>query len=105
MAQIDNIGTSYPDDNDLPKGCKVGYGYKENNVVINTNSAENADTPPVISEEEIEAHTMGFVLIEHFNMNKGVDIFGNRSKTTVMKELQKIHDMKAYKIMYASTLT
>ena len=69
------------------------------------NFAENTETPPVMSEEEIEAHTMGFVLIEHFNMKKGVDVFGNRSKTAVMKELQNIHDMNTYKTMDASTLT
>ena len=53
MAQIESIGTSYPDDNKLPQGCKVGAGYKENQVLINVNFAENEETPPGISEEYI----------------------------------------------------
>ena len=47
---------------------------------------------------------MGVVLIEHFNTKKGIDIFGDRAETAVMKELQKIHDMNIYKQMDASTL-
>ena len=48
---------------------------------------------------------MGVVLIEKFNMNRGIGIFGYRSKTTLMKELQKIHDMNTYEPMDASMLT
>ena len=46
-----------------------------------------------MSEEDIEAHIMGVVLIEYFNMKKVIDLFGDRTKTEVMKYLQKIHDM------------
>ena len=53
MAQIESIGTSYPDENKLPQGCKVGSGHKKNQGVINVNFVENADTPPGMSEEDI----------------------------------------------------
>ena len=69
------------------------------------NFAENAETPQDMSEEEIEAHIMGVLLIEHFNMKKGINIFGDRYKTAVIKELQNIHDMNTYKPIDASTLT
>ena len=58
-----------------------------------------------MSEDEIEAHIMGVVLVEHFNINNGIDLFGNRSETVVMKELQKIHNINTYGPMDASTLT
>ena len=48
---------------------------------------------------------MGVVLIQNFNMKKGIAIFGDRSETKVMKYLQKIHDMNNYEPMDASTLT
>ena len=48
---------------------------------------------------------MGVVLIEHLNMKNGINLFGNRTETAVMKELQKIYDMNTYKPMDASTLT
>ena len=69
------------------------------------NSADNAEIPPGISEEEIEAHIMGVLMIEHFNIKKGIDIFDNRTETAVMKDLQNIHDMNTYKPIIASTLT
>ena len=58
-----------------------------------------------MSEEEIEAHIIGVLLIENFNMKKGVDVFGDVAETTVMKELHMIHYMNTYKRMDASTLT
>ena len=69
------------------------------------NFSYNSETPPSMSEEEIESHIMGFVLIEMFYMNKGINIFGNRSETAVMKYIQNIHDMNTYKPMDASKLT
>ena len=105
MAQIESIRLICPGENELLQGCNVGSSYKENQGVINVYFAENIETPPDVSEEDIEAHIMGIVLIENFNMKKGVDIFGDRSKTAVMKELQKIHDMNTYKPMDMYTLT
>ena len=58
-----------------------------------------------MSEEEIEYDTMGVVLIENLNMKKDINCFGDRDETAVMKELQKIHDMKTYKPMDESMLT
>ena len=102
MAKIEIIGTSYPNENNLPQGSKVGSGYMAKKGLINVNFAENSETPTGMSLDEIEAHIMGVVLIEHFNMKKGIDIFEDRAKT--MKDLQKIHDMNTYKTMYAYTL-
>ena len=48
---------------------------------------------------------MGFVLLEHFNMKKGINIFGDRSETAVMKYVQKIHDINTYEPIDVYTLT
>ena len=69
------------------------------------NFTENVETPPSISEEEIEAHVMRVIMIEHFNVKKGNNLFGNRPNTGVMKDLQKIHDISTYFPMDASMLT
>ena len=37
-------------------------------------------------------------------MKKGINIFGDRDDTSVMKKLQKIHDVNTYKPMDASML-
>ena len=59
--------------------------------MINVNFEENAETPPDMYEEDVKYHIRRVVTVDHFNMKKGIDIFGNRSETEVMKELQKIH--------------
>ena len=48
---------------------------------------------------------MGVVLIDHFNMKKGVYIFGNIADTAVIKDLHKIHDMNTCEPMDAYKLT
>ena len=47
---------------------------------------------------------MGVVLKDHFNTKKGIDIFGDRAETAVIKDMQKIHDMNIYKAMDVPTL-
>ena len=43
------------------------------------------EIPPDMSEEEIETHIMGVVLVDNFNMKKVIDIFGDRAETEAMK--------------------
>ena len=69
------------------------------------NFAENADNPPAMTEEDINAHIMGLVLVEHYNMKKGLELFGERGDKAVTKELQNIHDMNTYDPMDASKLS
>ena len=54
--------------------------------VINVNFEENAETPSDMSEEDIGAHIMGVVLVDHSNMKKGIDLFDDRDETAVMQE-------------------
>ena len=69
------------------------------------NFSYNAETSLSMSEEEIEAHTMGVVLIDFLNTKKGINVFGKRAETAVMKYIKNIHDMNTYKPMDASKLT
>ena len=58
-----------------------------------------------MTEEEINTHIIGVVLVEQYNMKKGLELFGDRGEKEVTKELQKIHDMNTYKPMDASMLS
>ena len=49
------------------------------------NFSDNAEAPLGITEENIESHIMGVMLIKRFNMKKGIDIFGDRAETAVIK--------------------
>ena len=73
ISQVEGINFAYPDEGDfLKNGCHSGAGYKVKQGVINVNFAENSDNPPAMTEEDINAHIMGVVLSEHYNMKKGL---------------------------------
>ena len=65
LSQVESINIAYPDEDDfLKNGCHSGAGYKIKQGVINVNFAENAENPPAMTEEDINAHIMGVVLVE-----------------------------------------
>ena len=46
-----------------------------------------------MTEKKIYAHIVGVVLVEHYNIKKGLGLFNELGEKAVTKELQKIHDM------------
>ena len=72
---MESINIAYPDEDDyLKNGCHSGAGYKIKQGVTNMKYSENAEKPPDMTEEEINAHIMGVVLVEHYNMKKGLEL-------------------------------
>ena len=69
----------------MKNGCHSGAGYKINQGVINVNFSENAKKPPAMTEDKINAHIMGVVLVEHYNTKKGLELFGARGEKAVTK--------------------
>ena len=65
--------------------CHSGSVYKVNQGVINVNFVENSDNPPAMTEEDINDHPMWVVVSEHYNMKKGLEIFGERGEKAVTK--------------------
>ena len=49
-----------------------------------------------MSGEESEAHIVGVIFAQHFSLNKGIEIFGNKADVDVQKELSQIHAMDTY---------
>ena len=106
LSQVESINIAYPGEGGfLKNGCHSGSGYKINQGVINVKFSENSDNPPDMTEEYINAHIVGLVRVEQNNMKKGLELFCERGEKAVMKELQKIHDMNTYELMYASKLS
>ena len=77
----------------MENGCHSRAGYKVKQGVINVKFADDEEKPPAITEDDINSHIMGVVLLEHYKMNKGLEMFGERGEKVVTEELQKIHDM------------
>ena len=106
LSQVESINIYYPDEDDfLKNGCHSGAGCKVKQGVIHVKFAENAEKPPAMIEEESNAHVMGEVLVEHYNMKKGLELFGERGEKAFTRELQKIHGMNTYKPMDVSKLS
>ena len=40
-----------------------------------------------MTNEEIDVHSMGMILVIQYNMTKGIDLFGNRAEEAVIEEL------------------
>ena len=106
LSQVESINITYPDKDDfLKNGCHSEVGYKIKQGFLNVDFSDNAENPPAMTEEEINTHIIGVVLVEQYNMKKGLELFGDRGEKEVTKELQNIHDMNTYKPMDASMLS
>ena len=73
--------------------------------VININLAEDVPPSDGMSEEENEVHILGVIMLEHYSMKKGIELFGNQAETLVTKEIKKINNMNTYKPKHAHELT
>ena len=58
-----------------------------------------------MSDEESEAYIVGFIFAQHFILNKGLKIFGDKADVAVQKELSQIHTMDTYDHIMKSLLT
>ena len=87
------------------KEAHFGAGYKTKQGVINVEFKEDGPPPPKMTEEEIESHLIGVVLVQQYNLNQGIKLFGARAEETVEKELRQINNLETYIPKMASELT
>ena len=54
--------------------------------------------PPLdaCSEKELDYHIMGVILVSHYSLKKGIELFGYKAQKATTKELKEIHDMGTY---------
>lgn len=50
-------------------------------------------------------HVVGVILAQQYSVKKGIQLFGDRARESVSKELQQLHDYKTYTPVYAHELT
>ena len=58
-----------------------------------------------MSDEELEVHIVGVIFSQHFSLNKGLKLFGNKADVAVQMELSQIHAMNTYEPIMKSLLT
>ena len=62
-------------------------------------------TYPLPSKAQLDEHIVGVVFSQQHSLRKGREIFGEKADTAIKKELQKIHDLETYDLVYKSDLS
>jgi hypothetical protein len=56
-------------------------------------------------EDHVVMHVLGVALAQQYSVNKGIQLFGDKARESVRKELQQLHDYETYTPVYAHELT
>ena len=62
----------------------------------------NLDTPTQAPDEgwqdddNLTKHFLGVILVQQYNLKKGLELFGERAEEATTKELHQIHDFGTY---------
>jgi hypothetical protein len=57
------------------------------------------------TSDAVVLHVVGVILAQQYTVNKGLKLFGERSKESISKELQQLHDYVTYTPVHAHELT
>ena len=58
-----------------------------------------------IHDSNLEEQMLGVILVQQYNLKKGMELFGNRAKEAAENELQQIHDFSTYILVMPKELT
>ena len=63
--------------------------------ILNMNCAPpvKGDSRNRINGADLEEQMLGLILVQQYNLKKGMELFGNRAKEATTKELQQIHNL------------
>ena len=64
-----------------------GAIYSTKRGVINVQFDNDAPPPPKMTEAHTDAHILGFILVQQYGLKKGIEMFGEKADTAVVKEL------------------
>ena len=83
----------------------MGNGYHASRGFINVQVNPSAPPQRAMTEEECEAHVVGLVLVNMYNLKKGTELFGDKADEAVMKELSEIDQFQTYKPVHKHELS
>ena len=72
--------------------------YKVGVINLNIDSPVQVQTPDEGWEnnDSLTKHLLGVILVQQYNLEKGLELFGDRAEVAMTKELQQIHDFCSY---------
>ena len=85
--------------------CGANQAYCTSQGVLNLNPNESAPSPKQMSKTQTDEYIVGVVFAQHFNLKKGLELFGDAADVAVKKELSHIHELSTYEPLALSELT
>ncbi len=58
-----------------------------------------------MTQGDIDEYIVGLIMANQYSLKKGVELFGDSSKASEIKELQQIHDMDIHATMDPTKLS
>ena len=63
---------------------------------VNLDATVKAPARNWMDEISLDENILGVVLVQQYNLKKGLELYGDRSEEATKNELQKIHDFGTY---------
>ena len=92
-----NLEEIIPGDGEIP--------YKMSVINVNLDATTEVPARNWMYERSLDKHLLGLVLVQQYNLKKGLGMFGYRAEDATKNELQQIHDFGTYIPMDAKSLS
>ena len=79
----------------VPSGTMT---YKMGVINLNMDTQVQIQTPAegLEDDDSLTEHLLGMILVQQYNLKKGLELFGDRAEVATTKELQQIHNFGMY---------
>ena len=76
-------------------------------INLNMNTPVQIETPDEgwLDDDSLREHLLGVILVQQYNLKKGLELFVDRAKEATTKELQQLHDFGTYIPQEAKSLS
>ena len=79
--------------------------YKMGILNINCKAPETEPDRDQMNDSDLDEQMLGVILVQQYNLKKGMELFSNRAKEATTNELQQIHDFGTYIPVMSKELT
>ena len=72
---------------------------------VNLDAPVKSPVSNCMDDSSLDEHLLGVVLVQQYNMRKGLELFGDQSEESTKNELQQINDFDTYIPMDAKSFS
>ena len=92
-----SLGEITPGDGEIP--------YKMGILNVNCEAPKTEPDQDWMNDSNLDEQMLGVILVQQYNLKKGIELFGNRAKEATTNELQQIHNFGTYIPVMSKELT